>query len=49
MDGPVGFGSDSHGGVIITEAGADEQVTPLLYITSVMSDAEPVCGGSLHC
>jgi pimeloyl-ACP methyl ester carboxylesterase len=37
--GPVVLCGHSYGGVIITEAGADERVTQLLYVTSVMPDA----------
>lgn len=39
VDGPVVLCGHSYGGVVITEAGADERVTHLLYITSVMPDA----------
>jgi pimeloyl-ACP methyl ester carboxylesterase len=39
VDGPVVLCGHSYGGVIITEAGADERVTQLLYLTSVMPDA----------
>jgi pimeloyl-ACP methyl ester carboxylesterase len=39
VDGPVVLCGHSYGGVIITEAGADERVTQLLYVTSVMPDA----------
>jgi alpha-beta hydrolase superfamily lysophospholipase len=38
-DGPVVLCGHSYGGVIITEAGADDRVTQLLYLTSVMPDA----------
>ena len=38
-DGPVVLCGHSYGGVIITEAGADDRVTQLLYVTSVMPDA----------
>jgi pimeloyl-ACP methyl ester carboxylesterase len=38
VDGPVVLCGHSYGGVVITEAGADEQVTQLLYVTSVMPD-----------
>ena len=37
-DGPVILCGHSYGGVIITEAGADDQVTQLVYLTSVMPD-----------
>jgi len=39
VDGPVVVCGHSYGGVIITEAGADEQVIELIYISSVMPDA----------
>jgi pimeloyl-ACP methyl ester carboxylesterase len=39
VDGPVVLCGHSYGGVVITEAGADERVTQLLYVTSVMPDA----------
>jgi len=38
-DGPVALCGHSYGGMIITEAGADDRVTQLLYVTSVMPDA----------
>jgi pimeloyl-ACP methyl ester carboxylesterase len=38
VDGPVILCGHSYGGVIITEAGSDERVTQLLYVTSVMPD-----------
>jgi pimeloyl-ACP methyl ester carboxylesterase len=38
VDGPVVLCGHSYGGVIITEAGDDERVTQLLYLTSVMPD-----------
>ena len=38
-DEPVVLCGHSYGGVIITEAGADDHVTQLLYLTSVMPDA----------
>jgi pimeloyl-ACP methyl ester carboxylesterase len=38
VDGPVVLCGHSYGGVIITEAGADERVTELAYVTSVMPD-----------
>lgn len=38
-DGSVVLCGHSYGGVIITEAGADERVTQLLYVTSVMPEA----------
>ena len=37
--GPVVLCGHSYGGVIITEAGIDDRVTQLLYVTSVMPDA----------
>jgi pimeloyl-ACP methyl ester carboxylesterase len=36
---PVVLCGHSYGGVIITEAGVDDRVTQLLYVTSVMPDA----------
>jgi alpha-beta hydrolase superfamily lysophospholipase len=54
VDEPVVLCGHSYGGVIITEAGADDRVARLLYVTSVMPDArqsqadvirsEPACG-----
>ena len=38
-NGPVVLCGHSYGGMIITEAGADDRVTQLLYVTSVMPDA----------
>jgi pimeloyl-ACP methyl ester carboxylesterase len=38
-DGSVVLCGHSYGGVIITEAGADDSVNQLLYLTSVMPDA----------
>jgi pimeloyl-ACP methyl ester carboxylesterase len=38
-DEPVVLCGHSYGGVIITEAGVDDRVTQLLYVTSVMPDA----------
>src|SRR5262249_55470804 len=38
-DEPVVLCGHSYGGVIITEAGGDDRVTQLLYVTSVMPDA----------
>jgi pimeloyl-ACP methyl ester carboxylesterase len=38
-DGPVILCGHSYGGMVITEAGADERVTQLLYVTSVMAGA----------
>jgi pimeloyl-ACP methyl ester carboxylesterase len=38
VDGPVVLLGHSYGGVVITEAGADERVARLLYLTSVMPD-----------
>lgn len=38
-DGPVVLCGHSYGGVIITEAGMDEQVVKLIYVTSVMPDS----------
>jgi pimeloyl-ACP methyl ester carboxylesterase len=37
-DGPVVLCGHSYGGMIITEAGVDDRVTQLLYVTSVMPD-----------
>ena len=39
VDGPVVPCGHSYGGMIITEAGADDRVAKLLYVTSVMPDA----------
>ena len=39
VDEPVVLCGHSYGGVIITEAGIDDRVTQLLYVTSVMPDA----------
>lgn len=39
VDGPIVLCGHSYGGVIITEAGGDERVDQLLYVTSVMPDA----------
>ena len=38
-DGPVVLCGHSYGGVVITEAGCDDRVSQLLYVTSVMPDA----------
>ena len=38
-DPPVILCGHSYGGMIITEAGADDRVTQLLYVTSVMPEA----------
>ena len=38
VHGPVVLCGHSYGGMIITEAGADDRVTHLLYVTSVMPD-----------
>lgn len=38
-EGPVVLCGHSYGGMVITEAGADERVTQLLYVTSVMPDS----------
>jgi pimeloyl-ACP methyl ester carboxylesterase len=38
-DGPVVLLGHSYGGMVITEAGADEKVTQLLYVTSVTPEA----------
>jgi pimeloyl-ACP methyl ester carboxylesterase len=38
-DDPVVLCGHSYGGVIITEAGVDDRVTQVLYLTSVMPDA----------
>ena len=37
-EGPVVLCGHSYGGMIITDAGADDRVTQLLYVTSVMPD-----------
>jgi len=37
-DGPVVLCGHSYGGMIITEAGVDDRVAQLLYVTSVMPD-----------
>jgi pimeloyl-ACP methyl ester carboxylesterase len=37
-DGPVVLLGHSYGGMVITEAGADERVARLIYVTSVMAD-----------
>ncbi len=39
VTGPVVLCGHSYGGMIITEAGAEQQVIGLLYVTSVMPDA----------
>ncbi len=39
LDGPIVLCGHSYGGMIITEAGVDDRVTQLLYLTSVMPDA----------
>ena len=39
VEGPAVLCGHSYGGMIITEAGADERVTGLIYVTSVMPDA----------
>lgn len=39
VSGPVVLCGHSYGGMIITEAGTDERVTQLFYVTSVMPDA----------
>ena len=38
VEGPVVLCGHSYGGMVITEAGADDRVTQLLYVTSVMPD-----------
>jgi pimeloyl-ACP methyl ester carboxylesterase len=38
-DGPTVLCGHSYGGMVITDAGADDRVTQLLYVTSVMPDA----------
>ncbi len=38
-DGPVVLCGHSYGGMVITEAGAHERVSQLIYVTSVMADA----------
>lgn len=37
--GPIILCGHSYGGMVITEAGADDRVTQLLYVTSVMADS----------
>ncbi len=39
MEGPIVLCGHSYGGMVITEAGAHERVTQLIYLTSVMADA----------
>ena len=39
VDGPVVLVGHSYGGMVITEAGADDRVTHLVYVTSVLADA----------
>ena len=39
VEGPVVLCGHSYGGMVITEAGDDDRVTQLLYVTSVMPDA----------
>jgi pimeloyl-ACP methyl ester carboxylesterase len=39
VDGPVVRCGHSYGGMIITEAGVEDRVSQLLYVTSVMPDA----------
>jgi pimeloyl-ACP methyl ester carboxylesterase len=39
IDGPVVLCGHSYGGMVITEAGVDDRVSQLLYVTSVMPDA----------
>jgi pimeloyl-ACP methyl ester carboxylesterase len=38
-ESPVILCGHSYGGMVITEAGADDRVTQLIYVTSVMADA----------
>jgi pimeloyl-ACP methyl ester carboxylesterase len=38
VDGPVALLGHSYGGMVITEAGVDDRVARLLYLTSVMPD-----------
>lgn len=38
IDGPVVLCGHSYGGMVITEAGTDERVVRLIYVTSVMPD-----------
>ncbi|MFZ1992534.1 MAG: alpha/beta hydrolase [Solirubrobacteraceae bacterium] len=38
IDGPVVLCGHSYGGMVITDAGADERVSRLIYVTSVMPD-----------
>jgi pimeloyl-ACP methyl ester carboxylesterase len=44
---PVILCGHSYGGMVITEAGADERVSQLVYLTSVMADAGQSQGGLL--
>jgi pimeloyl-ACP methyl ester carboxylesterase len=37
-EGPIVLCGHSYGGMVVTEAGADERVSQLLYVTSVMAD-----------
>jgi len=37
-DGPVVLCGHSYGGMVVTEAGADDRVSQVLYLTSVMAD-----------
>jgi pimeloyl-ACP methyl ester carboxylesterase len=37
-EGPIVLCGHSYGGMVVTEAGADERVSQLLYLTSVMAD-----------
>jgi pimeloyl-ACP methyl ester carboxylesterase len=39
VEGPVVLCGHSYGGVVITDAGVDDRVTQLLYVTSVMPEA----------
>jgi len=39
VDGPVVLCGHSYGGMVVTEAGADDRVTQLVYVTSVMPEA----------
>lgn len=39
VDGPVVLLGHSYGGMVITEAGTEDRVTRLIYLTSVMPDA----------
>jgi pimeloyl-ACP methyl ester carboxylesterase len=44
-DGPVVLCGHSYGGMVITDAGADDRVSELIYVTSVMPDSGQSQGG----